>query len=1054
MVEQPVVEEPVVEQPVVEEPVVEQPVVEEPVVEQPVVEEPVVEQPVAEQPVVEEPVVEQPVVEEPVVEQPVVEEPVVEQPVVEEPVVEEPVVIPLATLQAGVSLYNNEAATEAVGKLAEKAVVLVLEEKNEVSKVQYAVKEEGSGTELKVAFAKKADLTPFTAEDLASWNNASHANGKEAQGYILDPVKFEKVAVEKKEAEKAPAAEEKAPAVKEAEKASAAEEKAPAVKEADKAPAAEEKAPAVKEAVQAPAVVEEAPVVKEEAAQEKEPTPVVEAAAETAPVDKTPVSEEIVEGVASLGAASTAVVVPDGGDVLASAEYALPTDVLAAVGASSDYTITDDGVITQYNGNDTVIIIPNQVMKNGVAKQVTAVSNTAFSRNTTITSITMPTTVDYVDIGGFKGCTSLRVINLPNNINYISDEAFSGCTSLETIAWSDGIYHIGAYAFDGCTSLKGVALPSSVYSISRYAFNGCTSLSTITWPNGLGEIDEYAFAGCTSLTGLSLPASLEWIGNYAFSGCTGILDANMQNGLLGIGTGAFAGCTALRAINIPDTVYEMGNSAFENCSAAASLSLSTACTDIKNFTFKGCRSLTRLTIPNGVKTIGREAFEGCSNLSLVYTIPASVVDIGNYAFANCASGCFFFVENPNVVLGTDCLGTNTNIFGYKPSTAQTYANAHSGVNFYSYAIVNYVNRCYQLIHNRASDAEGLIYWATGLAKQQFTAAEVVARFINSKEFTARKVNNSDTVEILYKVMQNRSSDPAGKAYWLGCLDAGMSINYVMGGFARSTEFTNVCNNYGVARGDITTYENRDKNKNITAFVKRCYNYIHGREFDVGGMNYWTGLLLEGETDGANLVRSFVNSTEFRSRNLSYEDQVEILYLTMQNRASDAAGKAYWVGMMKSGMSIEAVIDGFAKSPEFKLICSRYGINPGRITNLQSRDVNRKVTEFVNRVYTQALSRVGEAEGLNYWTGRILNGVNTPVEVAKQFLQSYEFQYRGLDNTDFVKTLYRLYMGREYDSVGLNYWLGKLAEGWSRESIMDMFGSSPEFTKIVNSYGLN
>ncbi len=92
VVEEVVVEEPVIEEPVVEEVVVEEPVIEEPVVEEVVVEEPIIEEPVVEEVVVEEPVIEEPVVEEVVVEEPIIEEPVVEEVVVEEPIIEEPVV--------------------------------------------------------------------------------------------------------------------------------------------------------------------------------------------------------------------------------------------------------------------------------------------------------------------------------------------------------------------------------------------------------------------------------------------------------------------------------------------------------------------------------------------------------------------------------------------------------------------------------------------------------------------------------------------------------------------------------------------------------------------------------------------------------------------------------------------------------------------------------------------------------------------------------------------------------------------------------------------------
>jgi len=956
----------------------------------------------------------------------------------------------MAYVASGAALYADESAGTVVGTLSAKAVVLILEDKGSVSKVQYVVKEEGSEPELKAAFAKNSDLTAFTVEDLDAWNSASHSASKEAEGYTLEAVKFvpvveepvvEEPVTEGEGGDETPVVEgeggDETPVVE-----GEGDDVTPVVEGEgdDVTPAAEDEAEV---AAETPAAEETVEAAQDEAAEEAQPA---------APVIPEEVPGEVVEGVASLGGATAAIVDPDG-VVLSSTDYAA-MDVLDAAGASTEYTIRADGVITQYNGSATVITIPNKVKLNGADITVTGVSNTAFSRNTSITSITMPTTIDTVDTGCFKGCTALRVINLPNNITVINDEAFSGCTSLESIAWSDNIYYIGNYAFYGCTSLKNVALPSSLSYVARYAFFGCSSLSTITWPNSLGWIMDYAFAGCTSLTGISLPASVTQIDDYAFQGCTGIQDLILQDGLTTLGTGTFQNCTGIKAINIPKTVTDMGNSVFENCSGASSLSLSAACPEIKNFSFKGCTGLTQIGIPDGVTTIGREAFEGCSNLGIVYKIPASVTTIGNYAFNNAKAGCFFFVYNTGVTIGTDAFGTNSNIFGYPNSTAHAYAKAHGGVNFYSLAIVDFVERCYSLIHGRSGDAPGIIYWSTNLANKNITGGEVVNKFITSPEFTSRNLSSSATIDILYKVMMDRAPDAAGKAYWQSCLDDGMSMTFVISGFTRSGEFHTICNAYGIDPGSVAVTENRDRNKKVTAFVTRCYKYIHGRNYDVGGLNYWTGLLLSGEINGAELVDRFIMSPEFKSRNLSNDEQVEILYLTMQDRSSDPVGKAYWTGLMKKGMSIEAVVDGFARSPEFNYICNGYGIIAGRLSHLQSRDVNEKLTEFVNRVYKESLDREGEEGGLNYWTGRILNGENSPVDVAKRFLQSFEFISKGLNNSDFVKTLYRLYMGREYDVPGLNYWLNKLSTGSSRENLMDSFGASPEFRKIVESYGLH
>lgn len=109
--------------------------------------------------------------------------------------------------------------------------------------------------------------------------------------------------------------------------------------------------------------------------------------------------------------------------------------------------------------------------------------------------------------------------------------------------------------------------------------------------------------------------------------------------------------------------------------------------------------------------------------------------------------------------------------------------------------------------------------------------------------------------------------------------------------------------------------------------------------------------------------------------------------------------------------------------------------------------------FVARIYTKALGRNPESAGLKYWTNEIQTGKRTPVKVAEEFFFAPEFVNKKLNNTEYVKVLYRTFMGREYDKGGLNYWVGRLNKGESRKSVLEAFAGCPEFQKIVKSFGL-
>lgn len=109
--------------------------------------------------------------------------------------------------------------------------------------------------------------------------------------------------------------------------------------------------------------------------------------------------------------------------------------------------------------------------------------------------------------------------------------------------------------------------------------------------------------------------------------------------------------------------------------------------------------------------------------------------------------------------------------------------------------------------------------------------------------------------------------------------------------------------------------------------------------------------------------------------------------------------------------------------------------------------------YVARIYTKALGRKAEPAGLNYWVGEINAKRRTSVQVAEEFFFAPEFVNKKLSNTEYVKVLYRTFMGREYDKGGLDYWVARLKKGESRKSVLEAFAGCPEFQKIVKSFGL-
>ena len=153
------------------------------------------------------------------------------------------------------------------------------------------------------------------------------------------------------------------------------------------------------------------------------------------------------------------------------------------------------------------------------------------------------------------------------------------------------------------------------------------------------------------------------------------------------------------------------------------------------------------------------------------------------------------------------------------------------------------------------------------------------------------------------------------------------------------------------------------------------------------------------------------------------------------------------------MTIQAVINGFAGSDEFRKICEKAAINPGQVPLTENRDQNANVTIFVARCYTAALGRTYDVAGLNYWCGDLVNGTKTPQQVAAGFALSEEAALRYKSNLSFVQMMYKLYFNRDLDDTGRNYWVPKLDNGTSSATVCEDIGNSQEALNYFKTFNL-
>jgi hypothetical protein len=260
------------------------------------------------------------------------------------------------------------------------------------------------------------------------------------------------------------------------------------------------------------------------------------------------------------------------------------------------------------------------------------------------------------DIGSyaFRFCSSLKSIKIPASVDYIGGYAFYGDSNLNVYilgdtlpayvadGWDSGIcgYYVGvtevktsddkiwSYAeiSGGISLIKYNGTSTSVdltklelgdiISIGGYCFYG-SQITTITLPETLTAIEGYAFAN-SKITAVELPASVNYIGQYAFYN-TQLKDARVMDGsqLQTIEQYAFANTANLVSLNLPESLVDMGAYAFYN-------------SGITEVTFEGDFKLTYLpeyafaltniktvVLPDSITRINHGAFRDCGMLESV-----------------------------------------------------------------------------------------------------------------------------------------------------------------------------------------------------------------------------------------------------------------------------------------------------------------------------------------------------------------------------------------------------------------------------------------------------
>lgn len=160
----------------------------------------------------------------------------------------------------------------------------------------------------------------------------------------------------------------------------------------------------------------------------------------------------------------------------------------------NEFFVVGDGILISYKGNDSKVVIPENVKKIGA---------NVFEGHSEISSVYIPDNVKEIGEDAFKDCTGLMNVSGGNYVKKICDRAFLNCP-LESIRIPSSVEEIGLRAFDqendgksDCVVFLGNKLPTisyektaARYTNSEFRKNALNSVEVAVVNNTVNDFED------------------------------------------------------------------------------------------------------------------------------------------------------------------------------------------------------------------------------------------------------------------------------------------------------------------------------------------------------------------------------------------------------------------------------------------------------------------------------------------------------------------------------------------------------------------------------------
>jgi uncharacterized protein (DUF1501 family) len=206
-----------------------------------------------------------------------------------------------------------------------------------------------------------------------------------------------------------------------------------------------------------------------------------------------------------------------------------------------------------------------------------------------------------------------------------------------------------------------------------------------------------------------------------------------------------------------------------------------------------------------------------------------------------------------------------------------------------------VRQQYLDFYARTGDSGGVNYWSTQLTSGRMTVAQVVDAFLHAPEF------GRSIAPVARVALASLGTTPAfaDLLAWGARIRAGETLAAVAATVATKPEFA-------TRYGSLT----------VANFVTAAYRDLMGRAPTAAERTTWTTDLNAATKKRSDLIAALAATTAAEAK---LRPQVEVLmtYAGLLRRRPDTGGWTYWVDRVTKGTSIQALVNLFFNSSEYR-----------------------------------------------------------------------------------------------------------------------------------------